>query len=381
MSSSGGVREARPDELAGWDDRTVRVPGGSIEQSVAWGVHRARLGWRAHPLVLDDGSAVLALGRRWPLIGGGHVYVPKGPVAGGAAAPVVAGRLDAVARWARDNGYDTILADAEMLAATGYRSELAARGFRPAEEVGPSRHRVATPIPPGADEEALLAGITKTTRQRFFAAERRGMRVVRYDASTASPGTGFEAPATAASDGTTGEAFERFHALLQTTAERRGFAIGTRSAAVAWWRAALSAGFLVLLEARSADDTYLGAAIFYRNGERLTYANSGDVVRLRHAQPGAVHLLVWRALQLAVREGRSELDLGGVDVAGARFEPRPGDAMFGLFEFKRSFGGQWVELAGAHEKTLRPARARAGELLTGVARGARRLAGDRGAAR
>ncbi len=137
----------------------------------------------------------------------------------------------------------------------------------------------------------------------------------------------------------------------------------------------------MLLEARSADDAYLGAAIFYRNGERLTYANSGDVVELRHAQPGAVHLLVWRALQLAVREGRSELDLGGVDVAGARFEPRPGDAMFGLLEFKRSFGGRWVELAGAHEKTLRPARARAGELLSGISRGARRLAGGRGAAR
>jgi lipid II:glycine glycyltransferase (peptidoglycan interpeptide bridge formation enzyme) len=381
MSGSGGVREARPDELSGWDDRTVQVPGGSIEQSLAWGEHRARLGWRAHHLVLDDGSAVLALGRRWPLIGGGHVYVPKGPVAGGAAAPVVAARLDAVARWARANGYDTILADAEMLAATGYGSELAARGFRPAEEVGPSRHRVATPIPPGADEEALLAGITKTTRQRFFAAERRGMRVVRYDARATSPGAGFEAPAAAAADGATGEAFERFHALLRATGERRGFAIGTRSAAVAWWRAALSAGFLVLLEARSADDAFLGAAIFYRNGERLTYANSGDVVGLRHAQPGAVHLLVWRALQLAVREGRSELDLGGVDVAGARFEPRPGDAMFGLLEFKGSFGGRWVELAGAHEKTLRPARARAGEVLTGLARGARRLTGDRGAAR
>ncbi len=381
MSGPGGVREARPDELSGWDDRTVRVRGGSIEQSLAWGEHRAGLGWRAHHLVLDDGSAVLALCRRWPLIGGGHAYVPKGPVAGGAAAPVVAARLDAVSRWARASGYDTILADAEMPAATGYRSELAARGFRPAEEVGPSRHRIATPIPSGADEEALLAGISKTTRQRFFAAERRGMRVVRYDATAPSPGAGFDGPAPAESDAFADEAFERFHVLLQATGERRGFAIGTRPAAVAWWRAALSAGFLVLLEARSTDDAYLGAAIFYRNGERLTYANSGDVVALRHAQPGAVHLLLWRALQIAVREGRSELDLGGVDVAGARFEPRPGDPMFGLLEFKRSFGGRWVELAGAHEKTLRPARARAGELLTGLARGARRLAGDRSAAR
>jgi lipid II:glycine glycyltransferase (peptidoglycan interpeptide bridge formation enzyme) len=88
-------------------------------------------------------------------------------------------------------------------------------------------------------------------------------------------------------------------------------------------------------------------------------------------------LLLWRALQLAAREGRSELDLGGVDVAGARFEPRPGDAMFGLLEFKRSFGGRWIELSGAHERALHPARARAGTALVRLGGGARRLAGSR----
>ncbi len=133
----------------------------------------------------------------------------------------------------------------------------------------------------------------------------------------------------------------------------------------------------MLLEARSAGGTYLGAAIFYRHGERLTYAHSGDVVALRHAHPGAVHLILWRALQLAAREGRAELDLGGVDVAGARSEPRPGDPMYGLLEFKQSFGGRWVELSGAHERVLHPTRAQAGAILVGVGRGARRLAGCR----
>ena len=378
MSGAAGVREARPDALAGWDDRTVRVPGGDVQQSIAWGAHRARTGWRAHHLELDDGSAVLALGKPWPLLGGGRLYVPKGPVAAGAAAIVIAERLSTVAGWARAAGYDTILADAEIPAVTGYPAALAARGFRPVEEVGPSRHRVATRIPAGADDDVLLAGIAKTTRQRFFAAERRGMRIVRHDAAAVpGPGTGFEAPAPERLDEATTAAFERFHGLLGATGERRGFAIGPRGAAVAWWRAALAAGHLALLEARSADGTYLGAAIFYRNGERLTYAHSGDVVALRHAQPGAVHLLLWRALQLAAREGRSELDLGGVDVAGARCEPRPGDAMYGLFEFKRSFGGRWVELAGAHGRVLHPARARAGTVLTRVGHRARRLVGGR----
>jgi hypothetical protein len=378
VSSPAGVREAEAEAMAAWDDRTVRVSGGNVQQSRAWGAHRAGLGWRAHHLLLDDGAAVLALGRPWPLLGGGRLYVPKGPVTAGAPVRAVAERLSAVAGWAGAAGYDAILADAEIPAATGYAEELGARGFHQVEEVGPSRHRVGVLIPPGAGDDVLLAGIAKTTRQRFLAAERRGMRIVRHDIGAGDlPVPGLESPVPDPAGAPALAAFERFYALLGATGERRGFTIGPRAAAIGWWRAALEAGHLVLLEARTADDAYLGAAIFYRNGERLTYANSGDVVALRHGQPGAVHLLLWRALQLAVREGRSELDLGGVDVAGARCEPRPGDAMFGLLEFKRSFGGRWIELSGAHERALHPARARAGAALTRLGGGARRLVGSR----
>ena len=66
--------------------------------------------------------------------------------------------------------------------------------------------------------------------------------------------------------------------------------------------------------------------------------------------PGALHLLRWRAIQLAIREGCAEMDLGGVDVAGARGEPQEGDPLYGLYQHKRAFGGRWLELTGAHER-------------------------------
>ena len=350
------VREAAPDELPGWDARTVDVPGGNVQQSRAWAAHRARTGWQPHQLVLDDGSAVLALGRSWRLVGGGRLYVPKGPVAAGAPAATVAARLAAVADWAGGAGYDAILADAEMPAASGYPALVARRGFHPAEEVGPSRHRVGTPIAPGSDDEALLRLVGRAARQRFGAAERRGTRIVRYDRAGPPSLPGLEAPPAERLRDAAEDAFGRFHALLAETGKRRGFGIGGRAAALAWWRAALDAGQLLLLEARAADGAYLGAAIFYRHGERLTYAHSGDVVELRHVHAGTANLLLWRALQLAAREGRTELDLGGVDVRGARGEPRPGDPMHGLLEFKLAYGGRWIELTGAQERVLRPAR-------------------------
>jgi hypothetical protein len=351
------VREATPGELADWDARLVDVPGGDVQQSLAWGLAREQMGARPHHLVLDDGSLALVLGRRRRLLGGGRAYVPHGPVAAGAGPGVVAGRLAAIAGWARDAGFDVVVADPQIPAASGFPALVADLGFRQVDEVGPSRHRVGVVIPAGADDAALLGGIVPKTRQRFLSAERRGVRVRRYDRlGGADPGSGTDAPDPERLADAAREAFARFHGLLVATGARRGFSVGSRSAAIAWWGAALEAGHLVLLEARAPDDAYLGGAVFYRNGERLTYGHSGDVVELRHVHPGAVHLLLWRGLQLAVREGRTELDLGGVDVRGARHEPRPGDPMFGLLEFKRSFGGQWIELSGAHERVLRRRR-------------------------
>ena len=67
-------------------------------------------------------------------------------------------------------------------------------------------------------------------------------------------------------------------------------------------------------------------------------------------------LLLWRAMQLAIREGLVEFDFAGVDVRGARREPRAGEEMRGLYDFKRSFGASWIELTGNHERIARPWR-------------------------
>ena len=119
-----------------------------------------------------------------------------------------------------------------------------------------------------------------------------------------------------------------------------------------WWIAALRAGHLVYLEARheTATGAVLAGLVLYRHGGRLSTVHSGDHDATRTTHPGALHLLRWRAIQLAVREGADEMDLGGVDVAGARREPVDGEPMYGLYQHKRSFGGQWIELTGAHER-------------------------------
>jgi lipid II:glycine glycyltransferase (peptidoglycan interpeptide bridge formation enzyme) len=362
------VRDAGPAELEDWDARTVDGPGGHVYQSRAWAEHRRTSGWRPRFLVADDGGRALALTRPWPLVGGSSAYVPRGPVAIGATAGALGLRLVAFADALAADGIDVVAADAEIPAAEhAYRAALEAAGFHAIEELQPSRHRVSLPLE-GLTEDDAFAGISKSTRQRIRKGEEVVESVVRHDTRVAPSGVGhgFSEP-TEASE----EALDRFYDLLLETGERRHFSFGPRGSFVAWWRAALAAGHLVYLEARAAGAPVAGL-VLYRHGDRLSTVHSGDHAEQRDEIPGALHLLRWRAIQLAIRERRAEMDLGGVDVVGARGEPKEGDPLYGLYQHKRSFGGHWLELTGAHERVYDARGYAAGRLTGRLARVVRR---------
>jgi lipid II:glycine glycyltransferase (peptidoglycan interpeptide bridge formation enzyme) len=358
-----GALEARREPPPEWDEHSVDLPGGHVYQSLAWARHRESTGWQARFVVVPGGPGVLALLRPWPWIGGFSAYIPRGPSL--ADDPeAAASTLLAVTDRLADEGVDVVAADPEVPAASAYPQTIAAAGFHPIEEIQPSRHRIALPLD-GLDEEAALAGIAKSTRQRIRKAEGEGIVVVRHDARLVrgDVGEGFTTPGEPSQI-----ALDAFYDLLEETGERRQFSFGPRSRFVAWWQAAHRAGHLVYLEARSPGGEPLAGLLLYRHGRRLSTVHSGDHAASRRDHPGALHLLRWRAIQLAIREGRGEMDLGGADVAGARREPREGEPMWGLYQHKMSFGGKWVELAGAHEKVLGPNRYRAGRIAARLAR-------------
>ena len=350
------VREATPEERADWDALAVEAPGGHVYQSLAWAYHWSVVGWWQRFLVTADGGRVLVLGRDWPIVGGSSAYVPRGPVPSGVAAAdpaaTLARRLIQVAEALAADGVDVVAADAEVPASdTAYGDAIRASGFVAIEEIQPSRHRVAMALDPDAGEGPVFEAISKSTRQRIRSAERGEVAVVRHDRRQAggAPGEGFLAPREPSE-----VALDRFYDLLIETGERRQFGLGPRERFVPWWIAALRAGQLVYLEARetAADGRVLAGLVLYRHGGRLSTVHSGDHAASRSTHPGALHLLRWRAIQLAIRERCGEMDLGGVDVVGARREPGEGEPMYGLYQHKRSFGGRWIELTGAHERVV-----------------------------
>jgi serine/alanine adding enzyme len=350
------VREATPEELGRWDARMVEGPGGHVYQSLAWGAYQATAGWRTRYLVFPDGFGVLALERGYPLLPGGTAYLTRGPVPADDTVEATAERLRSTARWLADHGIDVVAADAEVPTETGYRNAIGRFGFRPIPEIQPSRHTMVLPLA-GRDEADVFAGIAKSTRQRIRQAERSEVFV----AQPKSP---------------IRPHLDRFYDLLRATGERRGFTFGARREFVTWWERAHAANHLVYLVAAASDDPEatrpLAGLILFRHGDRLSTVHSADVADHRATHPGLPHVLRWRAIQLAIAEGRAQMDLGGVDVAGARRIPKSGEPMYGLYEHKRSFGAEWVELAGAHERVIRPRRYRLGRVLTRAVRTVRR---------
>jgi lipid II:glycine glycyltransferase (peptidoglycan interpeptide bridge formation enzyme) len=360
--------DATATELEDWDATVVDAPGGHVYQSRAWAEHRRASGWRPRFIVLDDGGRVLTLERSWPLIGGGSAYVPRGPAPVGVDGAVLAARQVAVSDALAASGVDVVAADPEVPASdAAFVATIREAGFAPIAEIQPSRHRITLPLDDGVDEMLAFGHIAKSTRQRIRAAEASSLVVVRHDRHIAGGGVGegFAEPAEPAE-----LALDRFYDLLLATGERRQFTFGPRAGFVGWWSAALDAGHVIYLEVRDGDPagTPIAGLVLYRHGGRLSTVHSGDQAETRHSHPGALHLARWRAIQLAIREGASEMDLGGADLPGARREPVEGEPMWGLYQHKIGFGGRWLALAGAHERIIRPRRYAAGRLTARVAR-------------
>lgn len=339
----------------GWDERAVETPGGHVLQGTAWAAHRAGLGWTSHFVTFEDERVALVIGHRRPPLPGFVAYAPRGPVAAGDPVERVVARVAALGAWARSEGATILAVDPELDAHPAYDAQLATAGFAPAEEIQPSRHRMVLRFEPGDDEESVRERFSKATRQRIRAAEEGGVVIA-------------EDPA--------GEHLDALGEFMDATAERKGFGFSAERGFLAWWRRVLDARQARFWVARH-DDRVLGGLLAYRQAGHLATAFSADRADLRRELPGTMHLLRWTAIREAVAAGHRSIDLGGVDVRGARRMPEKGDPNHGLYEHKASFGAEWTESAGAHEIVIRPLVYRAGLAAGAVRRLVRRRSGAR----
>jgi lipid II:glycine glycyltransferase (peptidoglycan interpeptide bridge formation enzyme) len=345
------VVEAPTEPPPGWDALAVDMPGGHLLQSAAWAAHRAEQGWRPFFVRFDDDRVALVLTHARRPLPGAVAYAPRGPIRAGDAVEAVAARAAALADWLRGRGATILAVDPELDADSAYDAALAHAGFRPTEEIQPSRHRLVLDLPAGIDDATLLGGMSKSTRQRIHGAADGGT-LVRTDA-----------------EGAHLDAFARF---MDATARRKRFNFGSERGFTRWWRRIVGGDRCRFLVAER-DGRLLGGLLAYRQGGHWATAFSADDVTLRREHPGTMHLLRWAIIRLARDDGAPSIDLGGVDVPGARRLPSPGEPQWGMYEHKVGFGARWIESAAAHEIVLRPTVYRADVMLRDLRRRLRGL--------
>ena len=333
-----------PSAPPGWDDRAVRVPGGHVMQSSAWAGYRQSLGAEPRFLTFEDGSVALATLRRSPLLPGLEAVVRRGPAHRHDPPGVAAARAIGLAGWAAGRGARDLFLDPERPFDRAYEAALDEAGFDATDGLEPSIHVMRLDLVEGADEAALSAGLSKSTRQRIRAAERAGTRI---------------------QDDQAGDRLAELVVLMRERAEALGIPLQEGSDYLRGWRALLQAGLARLLLA-DHDGQLVGGLFLFRQGGIHATAYSADKAATREELPGTMQLLRWAAVRDALREGASAIELGGGDLPGHRQPPGPGDPGRGLYEHKRGFGAVWVERSMPRRIVLRPSAER-------LARGRRRI--------
>jgi hypothetical protein len=341
-----------------WDSRAVAAPGGDMHQGSCFALDRERRGIKALPLYVD-GSPLLVTIRRLPIIGLGIAGISRGPAIKLDAASEEVLRvpelLRRVAHWLqREEAVVELRVDPWAPDSEELRRAWSEAGFARCEESFFSRHTmwIRASASRGMSEAALFSQVNATKRNEVSAARRAGVKIRQL--------------------GMVDEArLPEVVAIVNETAERRGFMPINASQALPTWVDLMRAGQMEVWLAELSDGRLAAVETALRHGERLSSHHAGSRDLGEGTPIGVVPLLRWTLINEARIEGRIA-DLGGADTAGHRTVPEPGDRMYGLYSFKRAFGAAWIEMSGAHRIVVNPLGAKIRAAIGRAAGGAKR---------
>ncbi len=313
--------------LAAWKDFLAHHPHAHLLQTAEWGELKSEFGWEAIRIVSEEGIGAQILFRKLR-VGLSLAYLPKGPLVEQSPRRTGEGfwaEVDALCRRRR-----AVLCKVEPDAWEDEETPvMLPASFRASpHNIQPPRTLV---VDIGCREEEILARMKQKTRYNIRLAERKGVRVRAWD-DLAS-----------------------FHEMLQRTGRRDGFGVH----APQYYRRAYElfhpSGMCELWVAEHSGHP-LAALMVFARGRRAWYVYGASTDEQRHLMP--TYLLQWQAMRWARARGAQEYDLWGVpdeDEAAleAQFERRR-DGLWGVYRFKRGFGGRLRRAQPALDRVYRP---------------------------
>lgn len=181
------------------------------------------------------------------------------------------------------------------------------------------------------DEDTILARMKQKTRYNIRLAEKKGVTVRAWDD------------------------IESFHKMMLVTGGRDGFGVHS----LEYYRRAYELfhpkGMCEILVAEF-EGKPLAALFVACNGNRAYYLYGASTDEERNRMP--TYLLQWEAMKWAKSRGCDEYDLWGVPdedeaTLESNFESRH-DGLWGVYRFKRGFGGELKRAAQALDRVYNP---------------------------
>jgi len=325
---ASGFQVGSPEDAA-WDVFVARWPDGHLFQTSPWGALKGRFGWGVERVALSRGDAIVAgaqmLYRPLPL-GLTLGYVPKGPLVDWRDDQAVTALLGAMRCIARRRGAFCLKLEPDLADDPTLASRLVHHGLRPSPQTVQPRSTLVVDLDRGEDQ--ILSGMKSKCRYNIRLAARKGV-VTREGSVSDLP------------------AFQR---LMQETAERDDFAVHSADYYHAAYDLFVPSGQARLLLA-SYEGAILAGIMVFALGSKAWYMYGASSNQHRNLMPN--HLLQWEAIRWARARGCLTYDLWGipdqsVEVLEKDFTRRS-DGLWGVYRFKRGFGGRLVRYLGAYD--------------------------------
>lgn len=286
-----------------WRRFVAAHPESHILQTAEWGELKSAYGWTPVRLINGDRGAQI-LFRNLPL-GLTVAYIPKALSLEGLEEEIerACGARHAVfCKWEPD-GWDS-----------GPAPAIPPGFMESRQNIQPPRTLV---INLRGTEEEILARMKQKTRYNIRLAAKKGVSV--------RPWTDLD----------------DFHSMLKVTGERDSFGVHAQGYYRRAYKLFHPAGLTELLLAEF-DGRPLAALMVFAHGPRAWYVYGASTDEERSRMPA--YLLQWEAMRWAKSRGCLEYDLWGVpdeeaEALEAGFEQRV-DGLWGVYRFKRGFGGE-----------------------------------------
>ncbi len=313
-----------------WDAFVATHPAGHLFQTEGWSRVKAAFGWECEH-VAGEQSAAQILYKPLPLRLGTVAYLPRGPVVDWRDELAASHLLADVEAAARRRHAWALWLEPEWPDLPEVRARLRAWGWQPVSGVIQPPRTIHIDLSPS--EDAILARMKQKTRYNIRLAARRGVTV---------------------REGTLAD-FPTFYRLMLETGHRDGFGVRRER----YYRLVLEMlletdrGALLLAEIAGEP---VGAILVASLGRKSWYLYGASSSQHRRAMP--TYALQWTAIRWAKDRGCDLYDMWGIPDADEQalevnFTQRS-DGLWGVYRFKRGFGGRVVRYVGLWNKSLHP---------------------------